>query len=685
MSAFFQAIKKFFQAICLRLQVTGENLQELSVMFTQSRTAFMVKHFPHWKKKTILFGIPVKKTKPWQSFSDFFEKDRWNQLLGQICIMGFVVWIIISGNLISNPQNFEFFSQLGSLIFSFLILYGLMLCMMYLFGSAFVPALILGLVGFFFPAIDYFKYQLQQLHFFPWDLLLVSNAGSFTDFMPQIVLPHALFEYAFVSILWVVFFYFAQIRPPFFRTLGKRLAACVVSFFIINACLSGSLIHEAFCSFCGLDLENITDQDNNFAQNGFITAFLLNFGYLNTSEPQNYSLHTMEESFEPYLADGTVPEDWVNPDVIIILSESYWDPTVLNGVEFSEDPLKYYREIAAENPSGTMISPSFGGGTCRPEFEVMTGMSTNPLPEGASPHKQYIFDKTYSYAWYFREMGYDTVGIHTYEKTFYDRDRVYPLLGIDDFRGNYDLHVPYKWNSYWYITDETLADEVIYELNQAHETGLFLLGITMENHGLYYEKFKDYDWDIKVSGDALTEEDIVTLQNFCKGVKDSDAALKQIYDAVMAREKPTVVLWFGDHLPTLGDNYDIYTKTGTIQHADSAQWTEEEKYTMTSVPYVIFANYDTGNDYEAEGKCVSPYLLTPLMLDYVNAPRTLQTNFLMDVYEKCPVINTAFNLYSEGVSENEREEIERLHWLLTYDQMIGSRYIQQIVEEHKNQ
>ena len=102
MSAFFQAIKKFFQAICLRLQVTGENLQELSMMFTQSRTAFMVKHFPHWKKKTILFGIPVKKTKPWQSFSDFFEKDRWNQLLGQICIMGFVVWIISSGNLICS-------------------------------------------------------------------------------------------------------------------------------------------------------------------------------------------------------------------------------------------------------------------------------------------------------------------------------------------------------------------------------------------------------------------------------------------------------------------------------------------------------------------------------------------------------------------------------------------------------
>lgn len=51
------------------------------------------------------------------------------------------------------------------------------------------------------------------------------------------------------------------------------------------------------------------------------------------------------------------------------------------------------------------------------------------------PYQQYLKEKTFSYAQLFKSLGYDTLGVHTYQKTFYERDRAYPLMGYDDFLG----------------------------------------------------------------------------------------------------------------------------------------------------------------------------------------------------------------------------------------------------------
>ena len=118
----------------------------------------------------------------------------------------------------------------------------------------------------------------------------------------------------------------------------------------------------------------------------------------------------------------------------------------------------------------------------------------------------------------------------------------------------------------------------------------------MENHGLYLNKFDPSEWNIDFTSDALSEEESNLLHNYCKGVSDSDAQLGRLYEYVMNRKKPTVVLWYGDHLPTLGNDFGVYASTGTITSTTAANWTEEEKYQMFSTPYVVFSNYDTGHE-----------------------------------------------------------------------------------------
>ena len=392
-------------------------------------------------------------------------------------------------------------------------------------------------------------------------------------------------------------------------------------------------------------------------------------------DPDNYSERYLEKAFAQYQPDEASGADFQNPDVIVILSESFWDPTTLKNVSFTEDPIPNYRRILAENHGGSMVSCTFGGGTVRPEFEILTGMTTSMLPSGNVPYQQYVFNNIYSYAREFKNQGYDTIGIHTYQKEFYERDRAYPLLGFDEMLGEYDLHAEQHFNSGPFLTDESLVEEIMYQLEQPHEKGVFIQGITMENHGLYLNKFDPSEWNIDFTSDTLSEEESNLLHNYCKGVSDSDAQLGRLYEYVMNREKPTVVLWYGDHLPTLGNDFGVYASTGTITSTTAANWTEEEKYQMFSTPYVVFSNYDTGHEYRADGTPVSPYLLTALMYDYIGAPETLRSNFLLDLYAHCPVISPYYNLYSEGCDEETRNKYIKLHELLTYDDLMGEQYL----------
>ncbi|MGN0135243.1 sulfatase-like hydrolase/transferase [Anaerotignum sp.] len=597
-----------------------------------------------------------------------------------ILVLLFPLFLTFSGNYLSFCSAEVPMELMSALLTQNLGAFLLGLVIVYLFFGAMVclckriplAAFITGLFFTIMPIVDLFKTNILKEHFLPWDLLLAKNADSFTTFLTSLEIPTAMWVLILCTIVYLICL--LLLRPELPLAWKKRIIGAPILLACLYLFTMNPSVRECYSAF-GLSPQAPGDQTKNYTENGFITAFVLNFSSLNMGAPDNYNKAYLEQAFAPYQPSEDSGKDFQNPDIIIILSESFWDPTVLNGVTYSDDPIKNYRRIAEEHPSGSMVSCTFGGGTVRPEFEILTGMTTNMLPSGNVPYQQYVFNDIFSYARQFKNLGYDTVGIHTYQKDFYERDRAYPLLGFDEFLGEYDLHAEHHWNSGPYITDETITEEIIYQLEQPHETGLFLQAITMENHGLYFDKYDPSDWDIQVSSDVLSERNLNVLHNYCKGVSDSDAELGKLYDYVMNREKPTVVLWYGDHLPTLGGDFEPYTTTGNISSATASEWTTEEKYGMFSTPYVIFSNYDTGHAYRAEGASVSPYLLTALLCDYIDAPETTRTNFLLDLYETCPVISPYYELYSNTTDETTRNRYIKLHELLTYDDLMGKQYL----------
>lgn len=63
------------------------------------------------------------------------------------------------------------------------------------------------------------------------------------------------------------------------------------------------------------------------------------------------------------------------PNIMFVQLESFFDPTEVEWLRFSEDPIPNLRKLFNEYSTGYFKVPSVGAGTANTEFEVLTGMS----------------------------------------------------------------------------------------------------------------------------------------------------------------------------------------------------------------------------------------------------------------------------------------------------------------------
>ena len=63
------------------------------------------------------------------------------------------------------------------------------------------------------------------------------------------------------------------------------------------------------------------------------------------------------------------------PNIVMVQLESFFDPTLVKYLQFSEDPVPNFRSLMENYSSGYLTVPSVGAGTANTEFEVISGMS----------------------------------------------------------------------------------------------------------------------------------------------------------------------------------------------------------------------------------------------------------------------------------------------------------------------
>jgi phosphoglycerol transferase MdoB-like AlkP superfamily enzyme len=218
------------------------------------------------------------------------------------------------------------------------------------------------------------------------------------------------------------------------------------------------------------------DQAENYRHNGFMMAFAINLPMANVQAPSGYMVDAIDKIPSKPLPAGTTHRS--KPDVIVVMSESLWDPMRLESVKLSADPMPVIRE----SQSGSVFSPEFGGLTANVEFEALTGFSNAFLPTGSIPYQQYVRKPIPSLATFFRAEGYTARAIHPFSGWFWNRSAVYKAFGFQTFKDVDKMPPLAKRGNF--TSDEALTKEIIRQAD-AQEDPFFFFTVTLQGHGPY--------------------------------------------------------------------------------------------------------------------------------------------------------------------------------------------------------
>ena len=200
-------------------------------------------------------------------------------------------------------------------------------------------------------------------------------------------------------------------------------------------------------------------------------------------------------------------------------------------------------------PATTNV-PAVGAGTANTEFESITGMSLHYFGAGEYPYKTILKETTCESAAYdLKKLGYSTHAIHNNEANFYGRRTVFSRLGFDTFTSEEYMPDISDTTPMGWVKDHILTDE-IFKTMESTEGPDYVYTISVQGHGDYPTEPVLSDPEIKVTG-AESEEKNNAWEYYVNLVHAMDEFAGDLVRAVEERNEPTVLVFYGDHLPTM--------------------------------------------------------------------------------------------------------------------------------------
>ncbi len=244
------------------------------------------------------------------------------------------------------------------------------------------------------------------------------------------------------------------------------------------------------------------------------------------------------------------------PNIIFVLAESFTDQRHLSPyLQFTEPLMPFYDQLRQACATGEIYVPKQGGGTSETEFEVLTGLesrySANPYSLGI-PH-------LYSVASILRERGYHASALHWFTGVFYNRYKNLRLLGFDELHTTDTTRRPFTKIGQ-YISDQDHYTAALAQMRQTPGKD-FIFCITMQNHGTYgYDDFGVTYGAGTPFSNRLQPDTEKTMRNYCYLLQQSDKALQKFCTELQAFDEPTLVVFFGDHIPPFSK--EMYQELG---------------------------------------------------------------------------------------------------------------------------
>ena len=358
-------------------------------------------------------------------------------------------------------------------------------------------------------------------------------------------------------------------------------------------------------------------------------ASLFNTGI---AQPSGYTEDTINEINEGGKLTTVSTDREEMPNVILIQLESFFDTNEVEFFTTSEDPIPTFRYLTENYSSGYCKVPSVGAGTANTEFEVLTGMNLRYFGPGEYPYKTIIkYQDTESIATALKEFGYGAHALHNNGGNFYSRADVFNHMGFDSYTSKEFMNILQYTENGW-AKDNVLTEHILNAMDSTEQQD-FVFAITVEGHGDYPEEKVIENPRITVEG--IEDEGLKnSWEYYVNHLYETDQFIADLLAELEERGEPTVLVMYGDHLPTMG-----------LEAADL-----KSRY-VYNTNYVIWDNIGL----EKKDRNIPTYQLMAEVLD------------MLDIHS-----GTVFNYHqTRRQTEHYLADLE----LLQYDMLYGNSFV----------
>lgn len=382
-------------------------------------------------------------------------------------------------------------------------------------------------------------------------------------------LPHSPWPYLALLAAVVLIVALWRYEPPLLprRTGGKRLLAGSALAAVLVSLLLGVTLWEKIYNARVLWLEPWS-ASSTASHSGLISSLIMfdmHYGHGKKNPSRAVAAQLIGQFDQPLRQRLQTPSAAAEalPDIVVVQSESFFDPTIMKGYEQSHFTPNLNR-LARHGISGQLHVPTFGGGTIRTEFEFLTGLSLRYFDDLQFPYLQLNHKDVPSLLDALNAHHYETVAVHGNDPAFWNRTSAFKALGFDRFVSQSSFPADAAMDGK-YMADSAMTDEIMAQLKDSGPPQ-FIFAISIEAHGPYDVEPSHADLrDAIPVPDGITGRDKLELQTYLYHLQHADAELGRLAKLLAKRQRPSLLLFYGDHLPALSNSYHT---TGFVDGKD---------------------------------------------------------------------------------------------------------------------
>lgn len=528
------------------------------------------------------------------------------------------------------------------------------------FRNVFFSSALVGLIAGAMSLINRVKLTIRGEPFVPRDISLIKEAadaaGSYDMTLPW-------FQIGCLVVMTAVFIVLGVLLPlKKSEDAPKKRGALVrvMGFVLCLAVLVGAvgLVYSStdlYNSFETTEPYNLSSVNNEL---GFVYYFCYHFSTYKIEKPEGFD---RDEAASWETGYESAP-DAADVNVVFVMNEAFSD--ILNEDVFvfpeGENPMEVYNTLAeGENAwAGHIVVPYFAGGTADTEFDVASGMQTNLLNPAAPSLTAFrtVNRDLDSIFRVFGAGGYTSCFMHPGQSWFYNRENVYDWFGADESFFVEDFDAEYKGS---WVTDESVLRELVSRFEEKSAGGGldFTYAVTIQNHMSYTaEKYGDYVCPEVETTAELSPEIQTAVNVYAEGIRDANAMLEDLTEFYSEQSEPVLLVFFGDHLPYLGDNRQGYAELGLPAASVTGG---EDPFAAYTAPVLFwcndaaaealdFANAIEALDLPADGRISACYLGAVVLELTGRGEVSPWFAFLNEMRRELPVLHNGYYESADG-------------------------------------